>query len=98
MESTALEHGHSTPRLVTKQSYARPLSLHFVVKESSYNKDQKIFDREKNDYYRLAVEFARRCGAKKLVINHFSQRYRSEKDEKYNHEESVTDRILLTQG
>ncbi|CBY37291.1 unnamed protein product [Oikopleura dioica] len=60
MESTAIEHGHSTPR--------------------------------------MAVEFARRCGAKKLVLNHFSQRYRSEKDEKYNLEESITDQILLKQA
>ncbi|CBY36288.1 unnamed protein product [Oikopleura dioica] len=60
MESTAIEHGHSTPR--------------------------------------MAVEFARRCGAKKLVLNHFSQRYRSEKDEKYNLEESITDKILLKQA
>jgi len=52
----------------------------------------------KYDFNRMAVEFARRCGAKKLVLNHFSQRYRSEKDEKYNLEESITDQILLKQG
>jgi ribonuclease BN (tRNA processing enzyme) len=47
MESTALEHGHSTPRLVTKQSYARPLSLHFLSKKALITKTRKYLTGKK---------------------------------------------------
>jgi len=46
----------------------------------------------------MAVDFAVECGAEKLILNHFSQRYRSENDEKYKEVESITDEILLTEG
>lgn len=48
--------------------------------------------------FRMAVDFAVQIKAEKLILNHFSQRYRSEKDESYNNEEATTDQILLTDG
>ena len=46
----------------------------------------------------MAVDFAVECRAEKLILNHFSQRYRSEKDERYKDEETTTDEILLNEG
>ena len=46
----------------------------------------------------MAVDFANACSARHLVLNHFSQRYRSENDPSYDKEDATTDQILLEEG
>ena len=46
----------------------------------------------------MAVEFAVACRAEKLILNHFSQRYRSEKDVGYEKEDAIRDSVLYEEG
>jgi ribonuclease BN (tRNA processing enzyme) len=46
----------------------------------------------------MAVEFAVISKCRNIVLNHFSQRYRSEKDDKYKEDDSMSDSILLRDG
>jgi len=46
----------------------------------------------------MAVDFANACNARHLVLNHFSQRYRSANDPAYDKDDAITDQILLEEG
>ena len=58
--------------------------------------DQKIKSSYLILFLSMAVDFAISCKAEKLILNHFSQRYRSEKD--YEKEDAIRDSILYDEG
>ena len=60
--------------------------------------DQKIKSSYLILFLSMAVDFAISCKAEKLILNHFSQRYRSEKDEGYEKEDAIRDSILYDEG
>jgi len=73
-----------------------------VLHESTLeNKQYQLAQDHGHSTPKLAVDFAHKCRAKQLILNHFSQRYKKQSDIDPNDKKSAeiqTDKILLTEG